>query len=210
MQNPQTSSDKNIVDRSRTHKNAAVVKTVRATRERLQHGRETPPEFDSEMFQLHTNAVLQGAAAPPVLVLLSAIAGLWFDQAIWLLAWALMTMVVYAGLVLMARRASRIEVDREMTERWRIRFLGVYAAIGLSWALFAYQGCTTCQGDTFTFYKSAVLLIALAATAMATFALRNALYFVVVPIIAALAAHVGVSREIPDLSVLAMTLAAAM
>jgi two-component system cell cycle sensor histidine kinase PleC len=33
-------TDKNIVDRSRIHKNAAVMKTVRATREQLQYGRE--------------------------------------------------------------------------------------------------------------------------------------------------------------------------
>ena len=203
-------TDKNIVDRSRTHKNAAVIKTVRATRERLQHGRETPPAFDNEMVRLHINAVLQGAAAPPVLVILAAIGGLWFDQAIWLIAWALITLFVYAGLVLMARRASRGMSDPDLTQRWRRRFLGVYAVIGLSWALFAYQDCTSCAGDNFNFYKSAVLLIALAATAMATFTLRFALYFAIMPTIMALALRVGVSRDISDFSVLAMISAAAL
>ncbi|MDP2733088.1 MAG: sensor histidine kinase, partial [Hoeflea sp.] len=70
-------TDKNIVDRSRAHKNAAVVKAVRAQRERLQHGREIPPAFDNEMFRHHINAILQGAAAPPMLVILVAIGGLW-------------------------------------------------------------------------------------------------------------------------------------
>ena len=203
-------TDKNIVDRSRTHKNAAVVKTVRVTRERLQHGREMPPEFDNEMSRLHINAVLQGAAAPPVLVLLAAVGGLWFDDAIWLIGWAMLALFVYAGLALMARRASRDPSDKEMTRRWRKRFLVIYAVIGLSWALFAFQDCTTCQDDNFNFYKSAVLLIALAATAMTTFALRFALYVTVVPIVVALALRVGVSRDVSDFSVLAMVLGAAL
>ena len=114
----------------------------------------------------YVNAVLQGAAAPAVLVILAAVGGLWFDEALWLLGWALLTLVVYAGQILVARRASRGHCNEETAGVWRKRFLAAYAVIGLTWALFAYQHCTNCQGDTFVFYKSAVLLIALAATAM--------------------------------------------
>ncbi|OCW58024.1 sensor histidine kinase [Hoeflea olei] len=203
-------TDKNIVDRSRVHKNAEVVKAVRATRERLQHGREMPPEFDLEMNRLHVNALLQGAAAPPMLVILAAIGGLWFDQAVWLIAWALATLFVYAGLVLMARRAARETGNAEAVERWRRRFLIIYGLIGLSWALFAFQDCTTCGGDTFNSYKSAVLLIALAATAMTTFASRLALYLVTVPTVSALALRVGIDHHISDFAVLAMILGAAL
>ena len=210
MSTPQTMTDKNIVDRSRAHKNAAVMKTVRATRDQLQYGRERPHGFDNEMLRLHINAVLQGAAAPPVLVLLTAIGGLWFDDAVWLLAWALMTLVVYAGLILVARRASRGHSNDESFGRWRNRFLTACTLIGFTWAFFAYQDCTTCQGDTFVFYKSAVLLIALAATAMATFALRHALYFAAAPIVAALALRAGISRDVADFSALAMISAAAL
>jgi two-component system, cell cycle sensor histidine kinase PleC len=203
-------TDKNIVDRSRTHKNAAVLKTVRATREKLQHGRETSPGFDNEMLSLHINAVLQGAAAPPVLVILATVAGLWFDDAVWLLAWTLMTLVVYAGQILIARRASRGHCNEESFGRWRKRLLAACAVIGLTWALFAYQHCTTCQGDTFIFYKSAILLIALAATAMTTFALRYALYFIAIPTVVALALRAGISRDAADFSALAMISAAAL
>lgn len=203
-------ADKHIVDRSRTHKNAAVLKAVRATREKLQYGRQKPPAFDSEMVRLHINAVLQGAAAPPILVILVAVGGLWFDQAVWLLAWALMSLVVYAGLVLIARRASRGPCDEETTSRWRKRFLGIYAIIGLIWAIFAYQDCTTCQGDSFNFYKSATLLIALAATAMASFTLRFALHFVAAPIVAALTLRAGLAWNLADFSVLVMISAAAL
>jgi two-component system cell cycle sensor histidine kinase PleC len=203
-------TDKNIVDRSRIHKNAAVMKTVRATREQLQYGREHSPFFDHEMLRLHINAVLQGAAAPAVLVILAAVGGLWFDEALWLLGWALMTLVVYAGQILVARRASREHSSQENFGRWRKRFLAAYSVIGLTWALFAFQNCTTCQGDTFVFYKAAVLLIALAATAMTTFALRYAFYFAAIPAILALAARAMLSRDAADLSAFAMIAAAAL
>ncbi len=73
MDNPAgTMTDKNIVDRSRTHKNAALVKTVRDTRDRLQNGRETPTAFDHEMMMMHITSVLPGAAAVPALGMLSA------------------------------------------------------------------------------------------------------------------------------------------
>ena len=205
-----TMTDKNIVDRSRIHKNAAVVKAVRATREQLQHGRDGLHGFDNEMLRLHINTVLQGAAAPPVLVILTAVGGLWFDDALWLLAWSLLALIVYAGLILVARRASREHSSDEGFGRWHKRFLAVYGVVGVTWAIFAYQQCTTCQGDTFIFYKSAALLIALAATAMATFALRNALYYAAAPAVIALAVRAGLTRDPADISVLAMISAAAL
>jgi two-component system, cell cycle sensor histidine kinase PleC len=206
----QTMTDKNIVDRSRAHKNAAVAKTVRATREQLQYGRQASPGFEREMVLLHINTVLQGAAAGPVLVMLTAVGGLWFDDAVWLLAWALATMTSYAVLVLVARRASRGTCDQEQAKRWHRSFLLIYALIGLTWAAFSFQGCTSCQLDTFTYYKSAALLIALAATAMATFALRFALYMIVLPVTVALALRAGITRDISDISVLAMICASGL
>ncbi len=156
------------------------------------------------MVLLHINTVLQGAAAGPVLVMLTAVAGLWFDDAVWLLAWTLVTMIGYAVLVLLARRASRSSCDQEQAGRWHRSFLLVYALIGLCWAVFSYQDCTACQLDSFTYYKSAALLVALAAMAMATFALRFALYAIVIPVAIALAVRAGISRDISDISVLAM------
>lgn len=199
-----TMTDKNIVDRSRTHKNAALVKTVRDTRDRLQNGREAPTAFDHEMMMMHINAVLQGAAAVPALVMLSAMVGLYFDQAIGLLLWALFTLILYAGLVLMARRASRNFADENLAGHWRNRFLGFYLAIGICWAVFALQGCDSCGGDTFAFYKAAVLLVALAATAMASFTLRHVLYFTFLPTVAALIWRAVTIHDPAEISVLAM------
>lgn len=199
-----TMTDKNIVDRRRQHRNAALVKTVRETRDRLQNGRAAPSGFDHEMMMMHINAVLQGAAAPPALVILSAMIGLYFDKAIEILLWAFITLCAYAGLVLMARRAARNLNEDNLAKRWRGKFLAFHSIIGLCWALFAAQGCTNCADNNFIFYKAAVLLVALAATAMATFTLRNVLHFTFLPAVVVLVARAAITHGSADLSVLAM------
>ena len=199
-----TMTDKIIVDKSRTHKNAAMVKTVRETRDLLQNGRASLPAFDREMMMMHINAVLQGAAAPPFLVIMTAMVGLYFDEAIGLLVWAFVTLCVYAALVLVARRAARNLSDEDLVQRWRKRFLAAYVVIGVCWAVFAMQNCTACAGETFDFYKAAVLLIAMAATAMATFTLRHAMLYAFGPSVAALFAMSVAAPSASNLALLAM------
>lgn len=60
-----TSTDKNIVDRSRSHRNRVVSKAVRQTRERLQTGHSS--NFDRELMVMHIDSLLQGAAVVPIL-----------------------------------------------------------------------------------------------------------------------------------------------
>jgi hypothetical protein len=86
-QQPQTTTDKNIVDRSRAHKNAALVKTVRVTREQLAaRPRALLPGFDREMVRFCTSTLCcKVRPHAPVLVILAAVGGLWFDEAVWLL-----------------------------------------------------------------------------------------------------------------------------
>ena len=58
-----TSTDKIIVDKSRSLRNKAVTRTVRATRERLQTATGNSPDFEREMLQLHIDSAVQGALA---------------------------------------------------------------------------------------------------------------------------------------------------
>lgn len=204
MTSTETMTDKIIVDRTRTYRNADVVKAVRATRDRLQNGRSVPAVFDREMMILFINAVLQGAAAPPVLVIMTAVAGLYFDAAIGLVAWAFVSLCAYAFLLLMARRASHHLDDEHLVARWKMRFLSAYLLIGICWAVFALRDCTACSGDTFTFYKAAVLLIVVAATAMATFTLRFALICAFLPSLVALASRTAIEPNATHIAALAM------
>ena len=202
-------TDKNVVDRSRVHRNAEVLNTVKATREKLQNGREAPAGFDREMTILHVSSILQGAAAGPILVILTTIGGIWIDQAVGLLFWAGLTLIAYATLVLAARRAARQDMDEEIAARWRRRFLLNYGAIGICWGVFALQSCTACGGDSFPLFKAAALLVALSATAMVTFTLRHALAIAFIPAIALLFVQSVMSPDPADIAVFVMITAAA-
>ncbi|MCV9960661.1 HAMP domain-containing histidine kinase [Pararhizobium sp. BT-229] len=182
-----TSTDKNIVDKSRSHRNAAVSKAVRTTRERLQAGPSNASGFDREMLGLHIDSMLQGAIAMPLFLLVVTSVGIYLSQTLDLVAWGVMTLCVHAIGILLARRAKGKEITAEHVSRWRHRFLIVQVVLGVCWAGLMLQDCGNCGEVNFGFFKGTVLLIALAATAMSTFLLRNALLFTFIPVVLVLA-----------------------
>ena len=199
-----TSTDKIIVDKSRSHRNKAVSKAVRATRERLQSSANGNHVFDRDMLSMHVNAVLQGAAIMPLFIALVTAIGIYLNPDANLFAWALLMLSVHAINVLLARRASRKEITASETRKWRNRLLVAQVLIGSGWAAFALQGCDTCSGDSYYFYKGAVLLFAISITAMSTFMLRLGVLFGFLPMIAALLATSVFSRNVLDIGMTAM------
>ncbi len=197
-----TSTDKNIVDKSRSHRNAAVSKAVRATRERLQAGPSNASGFDREMLALHIDTMLQGAIAMPLFVIFVSSVGVHLSQSLDFVGWGMMALCVHAIGILLARRAKNQDIPTEKVSQWRRRFLIVQLIMGLCWAAFIMQDCNSCGETDFGFYKGAVLLIALAATAMGTFLLRNALLITFIPVILAL---VGLTAKSGNPGYMALT-----
>ena len=181
-----TSTDKIIVDKSRSLRNKAVTRTVRATRERLQTAAGNSPDFEREMLQLHVDSAVQGALAVPVVVVLIAAVGLYLTQDATLLAWAVLALSMHAIGMLVARRARGKDITGETVHRWQRRFLVTQLLMGIAWAVFALQDCSYCSGVSFEFYKGSSLLVALAVTAMGTLMLRHAILCAFGPTVAAL------------------------
>ena len=193
------SADKNIVDRPRGRRNEPLAQALRATREKLQTGgRPGGPQFRREMMLLHANAVLQGAAAPPLLVILTGALSIYFRQNIDLLAWTFITLVAYAGLTLLARKTPA-DLAAAATKHWRKRYLAGHFIIGLCWGGFALFGCAACTGPTFVIFKGLMLLVALAMTAMSTFTIRGAIQLAFLPPVVALAVDAALSRNAYDI-----------
>lgn len=182
-----TSTDKIIVDKSRSHRNKAVSRTVRATRERLQTGSSVPSGFEREMLNLYIDSALHGAIAIPVLVTLIAAVGIYLSGNLGFVLWAVMTLSAHAVTLFFARKARREDISAEKVPVWRRRFLLGQVLMGLCWATFVAQDCASCGNVRFGFFEGTVLLVALAATAMGTFLLRNALLYTFAPVVAALA-----------------------
>ncbi|HEV7433340.1 MAG TPA: HAMP domain-containing sensor histidine kinase [Pseudorhizobium sp.] len=201
-----TSTDKNIVDLSRNNRNRAVSKTVRATRERLQSTGRNTKVFERDVLALHANAVLQSALVTPLFVATVTAVGLYLNPAANLLGWALLALIIHAVNVLIARRASRIEIGALETVRWRRRLLAGQVLVGIGWALFSLQHCATCSGDSFyLFYKAAVILVAISISAMNSVMLRQGVLFGFLPLILTLLVSAVMSGQMMDIGLTAMS-----
>ena len=199
-----TSTDKNIVDRTRSHRNKAVSKAVRATRDRLQSSSNGNFAFDRDMLSIHIGSGLQAALMTPLVVAVVTAIGFYLNPDIHIFAWALLMLCLHAINVLLARRASKVEITAADTRKWRRRLLTGHILLGCGWGVFALQGCSTCAGDSFYFYKGAVLLFAVSYTAMSTFMLRQSVLYGFVPMIAALLSIAILSGQVLDIGLTAM------
>ncbi|MCC8933630.1 sensor histidine kinase [Rhizobium sp. 'Codium 1'] len=199
-----TSADKNVLDLTRNTRNRATTRAVRATRDRLQSPQGSSPAFDVEMLAMHVAASLQGAAVVPIITLLIAASGAYFTAQPHFLVWGLFALTMHAIGILLVRRASKHDITVENQHNWRRILLLSQVAMGMSWAIFALQDCATCNPTAFIFYKSAVLLLALSITAMASMLLRQAVLFGFLPTVVALSYVASTSRNMLDLGLTAV------
>jgi len=203
-----TTADKNIVDRSKPHRNSDVARAVRRTRDRLSQ-QAGNPDFDRELLKLHARAMVNGAAVVPLLVLTIAIAGVLSGMNSEALVWALATMGCYAGLGIIARRVNRTEAADIRQTSTRNAFLAAHFLSGLGWAYFATLGCGGCVLDQFQVIKAVILLMAMAATAIMASSLRGALLATfAIPV--AVYAYVGSHGWMPAEPIMVTLLVAAL
>ncbi|HEX2147280.1 MAG TPA: HAMP domain-containing sensor histidine kinase, partial [Pseudorhizobium sp.] len=117
----------------------------------------------------------------------------------------LLALSIHAINVLLARRASRIEIGALDTARWRRTLLAGQVLVGCSWALFSLQHCAACSGDSFySFYKAAVILVAISIGAMNGVMLRQGVLFGFLPLILALLGTAALSGDMMDIGLTAM------
>ena len=128
-----STADKNIVDRSKPHRNSDVARAVRKTRDRLSQ-QSGNPDFDRELLKLHARAMVSGVTAIPLLVVAIAAAGLFAGMGVEILVWALLAVTCYTALALIARRIDRTEAADVKPAQARRDFLLAHFASGLGWA----------------------------------------------------------------------------
>jgi two-component system cell cycle sensor histidine kinase PleC len=168
-------ADKNIVDRTKAHRNTDVARAVKRTRDRLSQ-REGSPDFDRELLKLHARAIMTGATAIPLMVVVIGALGLFAGMSGNIMLWALIAVTCYAGLAFVARRADRTALADIHVPTLKRHFLLGHFASGLGWAYFAVLECEACGGvNELGIVKAVVLLLAIAATALIASALRGAL-----------------------------------
>ena len=169
-----TIADKNIVDRTKAHRNTDVARAVQRTRDRLSQ-QAGNPVYDRELLKLHARAMVNTALAVPFMVGAILAGGLFAGVGPDILVWALVTLTCYFGLALIARKVDRTDTADIDTGSIRRAFLLGHVVSGIGWAYFAWLGCGECQVEQFPVLKAVVLLLAIAATAIIASALPGAL-----------------------------------
>ena len=191
-------ADKNIVDRTKAHRNSDVARAVRRTRDRLAQ-QEGSPEFDRELLKIHARTLTNSAAALPLLIVLIVAAGIFGGMTREILVWAVITAVCHAGLVYLARQTDKAEVTEIDPDALRRKFLIAHFLSGFGWAYFAILECAQCGVEPLPVVKAVVLLLAVAATALIASGLRGAViitFALPVAVYAALAARYSVPVEV--------------
>jgi two-component system cell cycle sensor histidine kinase PleC len=170
-----TIADKNIVDRTKAHRNSDVVRAVRRTRDKLSQ-QAGNPAYDRELLKLHARAMANTALVIPFIVLTVLAGGLLVGLGSSIAVWALVTIAGYAGLALIARQIDRTEVAEIEPDKVRRGFLLCHLVSSIGWTYFAWIECGgECQIEQFSVLQAVVLLLAIAATAIISSALSGAL-----------------------------------
>jgi two-component system, cell cycle sensor histidine kinase PleC len=204
-----TSPDKNIVDLSRTSRNAGMRQTIRDTRAKLQNGDQHSPKFQREALCLYIDASLQSAAAVPILAFGIGAFRLAFNLGQGTIIWLLMVLVLHAlHIVTLQRLRKSQQIADDTTSTWAIRLLAMQFVIGLCWAYFASNSCSTCNVGSFLTFKGAALLIVLSATAMTTSMLSGAILVTFLPTVAALTYNYARNGDPLEIGLIAMFSAA--
>jgi two-component system, cell cycle sensor histidine kinase PleC len=165
--------DKNVVDRRKKRRSTDVSRAVQRTRDRLVEQSGTV-DFTPDLLQMHAHAMVAGGPAIPILVTIVAALGMIAGAGAVALVWATISAVAYVILGLVARRLDMIEPEDVDPSVWSKRLLAAHGATGLSWAYFAQMTCDACGISQISVIQAVILLIAMAATAIISAALRGA------------------------------------
>lgn len=201
-------ADKNIVDRTKAHRNSDVARAVRRTRDRLAQ-QEGNPDFDRELLKLHARALTTSAAALPLLVVVIGAAGLLGGMTRDILIWAVITVVCYAGLIYLARKTDTAEITEIEPGDVKRLFLIAHFVSGIGWAYFAILDCPACGIEPLPIVKAVVLLLAIAATALIASAIRGALvatFALPVAVYAYVSARLSMPSEVLMVALLVVSL----
>ncbi|MCQ0987909.1 sensor histidine kinase [Jiella marina] len=176
-----------VARRTASVRDSDLRKTIRETRERLSFKGQVAPRFTRELLSQHAVALKSAAIIVPLPVMVTGFGLALSIGVVHAVVWTVFALASYLALIGLAGRFVTTSVRKEAVQRWANHFLVVHAAAGLCWAYFASLSCSSCQPLRFEIFQFAVLIVAVASTAMVSFTLRAALPVAFGPMVAVLA-----------------------
>lgn len=193
QQNPSSSADKIIVDR--TKRRSATTRMVKDLRQRAPAGNGQPIAYERELMhsfaENHRNAF---AAMPLFIAIISVIAGgyVGYAQAGW---WFLVTSLSYGFIAVLSARFMREATSDDVLPDWRRTYMLAQLLIALSWSIFALYGCNSCEGSTYSIMQFSTILVFQAITMMLSYGFGASLLLTSAPPTLALAIRFMMTLE---------------
>lgn len=167
------SADKNIVNRRRRLRNPDVSAAIKQTRAKLNEGGTV--DFSEEMLRKHALALATVGPILPLVIMmiagLSFVAGFGYQS----IAWAFVAIICYGGLSYTACRLRKIDFGKANLDRYTQILVAGHFLTGLVWTWFALFKCVDCGIAQVSIIQAAVILLAMASSAILTSTFRRAL-----------------------------------
>jgi two-component system cell cycle sensor histidine kinase PleC len=181
------SDDKNVLDRTKSQRNAAVSGTIARTRSRLREA-SVEPRYDRELLAMHTESVAKFGHLAPFLIGTVTFLGMAFGPGVIMATWAFVALVAYYTLLRIALAVrARIRSDAPLAGLQRL-MLGGHIISGLAWAALTLYQCSECGPNEFQMYKSVMILTGMAVTAILCSAFSRATVATYLPAVVMFAA----------------------
>jgi two-component system, cell cycle sensor histidine kinase PleC len=165
--------DKNVLDRAKSHRNAALSGAIARTRTRL---RETgvEPRYDRELLLMHIAAVQKFARLIPFFIASMTLLGMAFGPGMVMIVWAAIMLATYYLLTLVAPAIGR-RLEAGAPLKSAARQIGLaHALTGAAWAVMTLLECGDCGPNEFQMFQSVIILTGMAVTAILCSAFASA------------------------------------
>ncbi len=152
-----SSSDKNIVDRTR--KRSATSRVVKDLRERVTSTNGSPIAFELELMQSFAENHRNAFVAMPLFIAIVAVISVGFTGWFVALWWFLCTSFSYGLIAVLSNRYLREAEEENVLPRWRRTYTLVLGLLALCWSIFALYGCFDCNANTWSIIQFSTILV---------------------------------------------------
>jgi len=191
---PETTPDKTIVDRTR-HQSAAS-KVIRDGRASAANAHLQPLAYEVERLRAYAeNHVNARVAVPIFMLIVPIVAANWLGIMV-AAYWALITMLGYGLLLSLCQRFLKVRDDELDLSRWRRLFLGAQLVVAVSWSVFAWYYCSSCNiNETYDIIQFSAILVFQAITMMLSYSLGASLLVTSAPATIVLASRFAIGGD---------------
>jgi two-component system cell cycle sensor histidine kinase PleC len=190
--NRATSTDKNIVDRTRPGQDTKSARAVKDVRYRLNSFKPGSRHFERELLQEFARNHINTAYVFPVsIIAVTAVAYQWLGLVL-AVCWMSMMMLVYGIFLSLCRELAHLAVADIVANYWRKRLTRTLPVVGLGWAALILPTFTMDLPLTHQVMQFSIVLCVMALIVMTSYPMKFAVSLAAIPVVLILVVRLGV------------------